>query len=257
MVKKAEDAIADHLVQWIIPRSTFGAASESAGSNVPVLDPLAAENTWINTFYADWEYSSPHLWQTLHRFKWETWRQRDSEVEFLRDASDEAGDSVVAFDPLGPEGRNGRRTSGFVGLINKIEYVFSWRSLSLRPKFKSEFLREVPFSRAFDERRSWDGIFFFVGSIPVLETTEFEFGLEQRSFFDLEGEDELEAGLFTGDFRGSVLALQLTNISQYLGYELTTQVGIRLDRRSIEVVDRSREIETSGLSFLSIIAGLK
>ena len=148
---------------------------------------------------------------------------------------------MVAFDPLGPEGRNGRRTSGFVGLINKIEYVFSWRSLSLRPKFKSEFLREVPFSRAFDERRSWDGIFFFVGSIPVLETTEFEFGLEQRSFFDLEGEDELAAGLFTGDFRGSVLALQLTNISQYLGYELTTQVGIRLDRRSIEVVDRSRK----------------
>ena len=197
------------------------------------------------------------MWQTLHRFKWETWRQRDSEVEFLRDASDEAGDSAVAFDPLGPEGRNGRRTSGFVGLINKIEYVFSWRSLSLRPKFKSEFLREVPFSRAFDERRSWDGIFFFVGSIPVLETTEFEFGLEQRSFFDLEGEDELAVGLFTGDFRGSVLALQLTNISQYLGYELTTQVGIRLDRRSIEVVDRSREIETSGLSFLSIIAGLK
>ena len=257
MVKKAEDAIADHLVQWIIPRSTFGAASESAGSNVPVLDPLAAEDTWINTFYADWEYSSPRLWRTLHRFKWETWRQRDSGVEFLRDASDEADDSVVAFDPLGPEGRNGRRTSGFVGLINKIEYVFSWRSLSLRPKFKSEFLREVPFSRAFDERRSWDALFFFVGSIPVLETTEFEFGLEQRSFFDLEGEDELEEGLFTGDFRGSVLALQLTNISQYLGYELTTQVGIRLDRRSIEVVDRSREIETSGLSFLSIIAGLK
>ena len=70
----------------------------------------------------------------------------------------------------------------------------------------------MPFSRAFDERRSWDGIFFFVGSVPVLDHTEFEFGLEQRSFFDLEGgEDELAAGLFTGDFRGSVLALQLTN----------------------------------------------
>ena len=68
----------------------------------------------------------------------------------------------------------------------------------------------MPFSRAFDERRSWDGIFFFIGSVPVLETTEFEFGLEQRSFSDLKGrEDELTAGIFTGDFRGSVLALQL------------------------------------------------
>ena len=154
--------------------------------------------------------------------------------------------------------RDGRQTSGFVGLINKIEYVFYWRSLSFRPKLKSEFLREVPFSRAFDPRRSWDGLFFFVGSVPVLETTEFEFGLEQRTFFDLEGgESELAAGLFTGDFRGSVLALQLTNTSQYLGYDLTTQVGIRLDRRSLEVVGRRREIETSGLSFLSIIAGLK
>ncbi len=263
MFKKAEDTIADHLVQWIIPRSQFGDPAESSGGNMAVVDPLAAVNTWINSFYADWEYASPRSWRTTHRLKWEIWHQRDSEVDFLRDAAgeivvDAAGESVVVFDPLGSEGRNGRRTSGFVGLINKIEYLFNWQLLSFRPKFKGEFLHEVPFSRDFDKRRSWDGILFFVSSFPLFDATKIDMGVEQRFFVDLEGdEDELDAGVFTGDFRGSVFALQLTNLSDYQGYQLTTQVGIRLDRRSLEVIDRDRRVRTSGLSFLSIIARLK
>ena len=263
MFKKAEDSIADNLVQWIIPRNQFGEAAESAGGNVPVLDSLAATDTWINSFYADWEYSSPRGWWTRHRFKWETWRQRDSELTFLQDALgnhvlDDTGEPVVAFDPLGPEGRNGRRNSGFIGLINKIDYLFYWRSFSIRPKLKSELLREIPFSRQLNKQRSWDGILFLIGTLPLLKTSQIELGLEQRFFAELQGaEHQLEAGRLTGDFRGSVVALQLTNVSDYQGYKLTTQLGIRLDRRSLEVVGRDREIKTAGLSYLSVIAGLQ
>ena len=74
---------------------------------------------------------------------------------------------------------------------------------------------------------------------------------------DLTGdEDQLAARQRTGDFRGTVLAVQLTNPSEYLGYRLQTQVGMRYDRRSLEVIDRDREKRTSGLFFVSLFAGL-
>jgi len=90
-----------------------------------------------------------------------------------------------------------------------------------------------------------------------LKTTELQAGFEQRYFYNLRGEEgDLLAGDFTGDFTGSVVALQLTNRSQYLGYSLITQLGIRIDSRSLEVIDRASERETSGLSFLTVMAGL-
>ena len=253
MLKKVEDDIPDHLMQWVIPRTDFGRAATSRGRNQPVQDPLAAEDTWINTFYADYRYDSPRGWATFHRFKWETWRQRQADVEVTLDA---AGDTVSVFDPLGPEGRNGREHSGFTGLINKVEYVHDLGPMQIEPRFKSEFLSETPFRRDELERRSWDAIFFLQLSMPLLRSTRLQAGWEQRFFHELiEDEDEL-AGLFSGDFRGSVLALQLTNRSDYLGYHLTTQLGSRIDRRSLEIVDGDRDTDTSGLVFLTVMAGL-
>lgn len=263
MFKKAEDTMADDLVQWLIPRSKFGNPVETAGRNERVLDPLAAEDTWINAFYVDWEYASPRRWRTLHRCKWETWRQRQTEVEFLQDAEgnpvlDAEGVPIVVFDPLGPEARNGRRDSGFLGVIDKIEYPYRWKSLEIVPRVKSEFLREVPFSLDMEKQHSWDSIFFFQVQISVLKSTQVRAGWEQRFFYNLIGEeDELKPRDFTGDFRGSVLALQLSNRSSYQSYSLITQVGFRVDRRSLEVIDRPRESETSGLLFLSMFAGLR
>jgi hypothetical protein len=59
----------------------------------------------------------------------------------------------------------------------------------------------------------------------------------------------------SGDFRGTVLAVQLTNIRPYLGYNLTSQLGVRFDRRSLEVVEQDRESRTAGVAFISIFAG--
>ena len=93
MLKRAEDTIPDPLSQWIIPELELGSVVEEvSGRNVPVPDLLAAEDTWINTFYADWEYKSPRRWATRHRFKWEWWRQRDADVVF---ALDEAGERIL------------------------------------------------------------------------------------------------------------------------------------------------------------------
>ncbi|MBI2505877.1 MAG: hypothetical protein HYW07_21900 [Candidatus Latescibacteria bacterium] len=262
MVKKAEDNIPDELSQWLIPEPRFGQPGETSGRNQPVPDALAGEDTWINSLCGDWEYYSPRRWSTRHRFKWETWRQRDAEVELQRDAQGEVlldaqGEPLVAFDPLGPEGRNGREVSGFFGLIDKADYLFSWRQLSFQPRVKSEWLSQTPFSRSLAKRRSWDGIFFFLVQFQLFRDSHIQLGFERRQFYELLADEKaLAPGRPTGDFRGTALAFQLTNTRPYLGYSLTTQLGIRYDRRSLEVVGRQRESRTSGLAFLSVFAGL-
>ena len=262
MVRRAEDNIEDHLVQWIVPRAEFGQFSETTGSNVPVPDLLAAENTWINTLYSDWEYDSPRGWSTRHRFKMDVWKQREAEVILDRDEEgrvllDDEGAPVVAFDPLGPEGRNGRESSSFVGLIDKASYAFSWKSISISPRIKGEFMRRVPFSRSAPEERSYDVLYMVLANFPILHRSYVQLGVEGRFFYDLEADEgQLAAGERTGDFRGAVLACQLTSTRAYSGYELTTQIGVRFDRRSLEIKDGDGERKTSGLVFLSVFAGL-
>ena len=262
MVRKAEDNIENHLVQWIVPRAEFGQFSETTGSNVPVPDLLAAENTWINTLYSDWEYDSPRGWSTRHRFKMDVWKQQEAEVILARDEEgrvllDDEGAPVVAFDPLGPEGRNGRESSSFVGLIDKAAYTFSWKSIAISPRIKSEFMRRVPFSRSAPQERSYDVLYIVLANFPILHRSYVQLGIEGRYFYDLEGDEgQLAAGERTGDFRGTVLACQLTSTRAYSGYELTTQMGVRFDRRSLEVKDGDGERKTSGLVFLSVFAGL-
>ena len=234
------DSIPDPLSQWIVPTLEFGAAGQTSGQYIAVPDLLAAEDTWINTFYAEWQYASPRRWKTKHRFKWEWWHQRDAQLG-----------------SLGPLGRNGRETSGFVGLIDKIDGVFAWGAVAILPRFKSEFLSQSPFSLAERRRRSWDGIGSLLVRFPVMRDSELELGFEQRLFFELlQDEKVLVENVLTGDFRGTVWAAQLSNQREYLGYGLTTQLGLRFDRRSLEVTGRERETRVAGLAFLSIFASL-
>ena len=254
MLKSARDTIADDLIQWVMHPVEGGGPTGSPGQMEPIMDPLAAADTWINTFYADWQYASPRNWQTFHRFKWESWQQREADVQVT---VDDAGDTL-SFDPLGVEGRFGRENSGFFGFIDKIETTHRWRSLTLSPRFKSEFLNQVPFSLTRDKQRSWDGIAFLLVEFPILKRSHIKAGLERRFFYDLRGrEDDLDPGDMSGDFRGTAAAIQLTNVSDYLGYALTTQVGFRIDRRSLEVVDDDPESSTAGLGYMTVFAGLR
>ena len=262
MLKKAEDDIPDPLSQWIMPLTLFGQAGETSGSNMAVPDPLAAENTWINTFYIDWEYASPRRWSTRHRFKWEVFRQREIDKGFSLDEAgnillDEQENRLADFDPLEVERRDGRRTSGMVGLIDKVDCNLTWRELTFLPRFKSEFLHVVPFEQNEDAQQTWDALFFFLTEVPFLQNTRVQLGLEQRLFYNLkEKEDNLLTGTLTGDFRGTVFALQLSTTHPYSGYSLTTQLGLRYDRRSLEAATDERKIRTSGLAFLSMFVGL-
>ena len=255
MLKRAEDTIPDNLVQWVMESGQLGQAAGSAGQMERIIDPLAAEDTWINTFYTDWKYDSPRNWKTFHRFKWETWRQRDADLVVT---VDDAGDTLSVFDPLGSEGRLGRENSGFLGVINKAEYAYDWRILRISPRFKSEFFKQEPFTLTQDKRRSWDALAFLLVEFPVLKQSNIKAGLEQRFFYNLRGdEDDLADGARSGDFRGTAAAIQLTNVSNYLGYMVTTQIGFRLDRRSVEIAGDDRDKETAGLGYMTVFAGLR
>ena len=262
MLRLAKDDIPDPLSQWIVSTPEFGDPGIDSGHHVQILDRLGAADTWINTFYADWKYASPNQWSTFHRFKWETWRQRNTGNRLLVDDEGSqvgtGGEPVAIYDPLGPQDRNGRRSSGFLGLIDKVEYQYSWRGLTISPKAKSEFLSQTPFDRTLDKRRTYDALFFLQIHFRVLRTTRIEGGLEQRFFYNvLNSEENLQVGQLSGDFRGTVLALQLTNPSTYLGYKLITEVGMSYNRRSLEKVGGKRQQKASGLFFASILAGLR
>jgi hypothetical protein len=263
MVKSARDGIRDDLVQWVQPEPVFGDPGRSVGQNEPVPDVLAAQDALINTFYADWSQEAPARWRMQHRIKWETWRQRDVAKVFAVDEVtgepllDEEGRPVVDFDPLGPEGRDGRPVSGFFGVINKADWRLHWRQLTIAPRVKSEYLRQTPFDRASSSRRSWDLIPSTVVSVPVLRNTLLELGWEHRRFRELRADEaELEDGSLTGDFDGSVLALQVQVGRPYLGYDVRTFMGVRMDRRKLEVVGASNQTRTTGLAYLTVYAGL-
>ena len=254
MVKRAEDNIADDLIQWVVPDASAGEPASSPGRLQAIPDLLAAEDTWINTAYGDWGFDAARGWSTLHRVKWETWRQRDTDLQlFVTTAGD-----TLEVDPLGPDRRNGRERSGFFGIINKVEYLHQWRQVTIVPRFKSELLRLTPFSRDEQKRRSWDGILALQIEIPILRSSIVGLGWEQRLFYDSRvDEDDVAAGRRTGDFAGTSLAAQLTNSRDYLGYALTTQAGIRIDRRSFEIADSGDETGTAGLVFLTMFASLR
>ena len=260
MVRLAKDTIQDNVSQWIVPKAQLGRASESAGQNMAIPDPLAAENTWINTFYVDWEYNSPRGWNSFHRVKRETWVQRDSDIILSRSSDgvvlvDEDGNAIVEYDPM--ISRNGRKQSGFLGVINKADIYRSWKVINFSPKLKSEYIDATPFSRALEKSRSWDVLYMMIVDFSILNRTQIRLGLEGRQFYELRNdESELSPGSITGDYRGSVLGMQLTTTRDYNGYSLTTQLGLRFDQRSLEVVQGSTEKQTSGLVFLSVFAGL-
>jgi hypothetical protein len=100
--------------------------------------------------------------------------------------------------------------------------------------------------------------------------TTIESGLEQLWFSDrVQDEDALKsAGLLqeTGDLSSTNIALQLSTTSDYLGYKLTTQAGLRFGRtlteRVIEDSDRpgifkeGNKSRNETTTFITVFAGL-
>ena len=70
-------------------------------------------------------------------------------------------------------------------------------------------------------------------------------------------EAALNKGDFTGDFRSTVTLVQVSNAGAYVGYKLTTNLGIKMARSSRERADEGRKSQLENFVYLTMYAGLK
>ena len=243
MLKRAEDDIQDDLSQWVqMPREP--------GLQRPIADPLFARDAWINTAWVGFERRSNSGVNFVNKLKYEIVHQgQDS--------------TLVAV----------KENTRFLGMINKVDALYHWETLTIKPRFKSEFLRSnVPYSISRGERlerEDWSGTFYLLVGFPLMWKTTIEMGVEQMLFHDMLLEEKplldnegnptgnFQEGDETGDFRNTVAAVQLSNIGAYSGYKLITQLGFRLDRMSRERFEAKRKTETGNFVYLTMLASIR
>ena len=218
--RKVEDNIPENLEQWVqLPNTT--------GGLVPFDDPLAAQDTWINTFYADFKYTGLGWATVTNKVKYERYKQLDERPEF-EDHAD------------------------FVGLVNKADSRFSYGIVDLVPKVKSRFSYRTPLERGGPEERALWETLTCLAVFPVTADSRMELGVEYTAFFNLlDNETLLATPGQVDDFQGLVLAAEYTNAVDYLGYRLNSKVGFRQETRYFEDLTR-----TGNIVFIQIFAGL-
>ena len=215
-----------------------------------VEDVLPAQDTWINTAWLGFDYTAIPNLRVVNKLKYVLYNNR---ADVPRDVS----------------GRPMNDSPSLFGLVNKVDYSYALRGLSVQPKVKSEYLRRDAFVEAEKRHEHWTGIATLIAQFPVLSESSLSVGLELAQFSDLvEDEDEmLDLGTLgaTGDGRSLTAAIQLTNNSDYIGYRLTTQVGFRLARiftEKVQLADRvAGDLEkvsdgtTETTGFITVYAG--
>ena len=232
------DDIPDDLVQWFQP-------VDARGRMQAVADDLPAQNTWKNVLYADLDQRLGPGIRLQHRFKWELLRQRDTSA-ILRV-------------------REGRRTSGFVGLIDRVQWSIPIGMSTLQPRFKSEFRRQRPFSTRRPTSTTLEETAILLWSQPLLAEkvgvsyfprygrqrfkSAMQLGLEASRFWLLQGRREQIEENF---WRWTLIA-QFTNRVSYEGYQLVTRTGLRMSAWHFE----HRRGQRTNMLFMTINAGLR
>ena len=224
-----KDDIRDDVIEWIVRQG-------SPGVFVPYTDPLPLRDAWANTLCLGYQYRSDRV-QFINRFKWEIVKQND-------------------YDDRPLEQQDIRETASFFGIVNKADYTFDLGVMKVQPRWKSEFQRQRPTVRedtqvrpATTELRELLSVLL---RVPILSRTELQCGIEY--VFLKQYRKNLEDSQLRGDRNETVGALQFTNNADYLGYNLWTQVGMRVSRIDRAAVD---DVLTETTMFATVFAGLE
>lgn len=222
-VRQVKDSIPDDLLQWVQEKDTRGAQRL-------VTDILPAQDTFIASLWFGQDMRTTGGLYAAQRIKWDTWRQSGS------------ADDI--------ELRGVRRNGQFLGLIHKAEYTMQLGSVTLVPRWKSEYVHRVPPSRQLPEQRQLTELFMFLTRKPVLRRSLLEGGIEY------EWHEQLRRRLPPGvedDFRGLVYLVQMTNLSEYQGYRITTVAGFEVARR----MRKNEDTTTNTRGFITLYAGIE
>lgn len=216
-IKRAKDNIRNDLRQW----------SEVDRRNIPTIDPLAAQDTWINSSYLGFDYTQIERVNLSTKVKYDRWHQNERQPDL-------------------------RRVYSFLGLINKVDYETKIGYLDLEPRVKNELRVESPALRADPKRREDTLLFSVLARWPLLDSSSMQAGVEYTVFNQLrDSRLAVREGLLD-DFTEVVGAVQFSNETDYLGYRLHANMGVRLTRRSI-----GEESETGRVAFATVFAGLE
>ena len=217
MIKSVKDDIPDDLLQWM-PNANI-----KTGESTKIEDPLLARDTWINGLWVGHDYSFRGLVATNY-LKYEFYSQRLNKDER----------TLLGL----------RERDYFFGLINKASYRFDLGSLWIEPRWKSEYRKQSIDLISADKRTELTELGGFLLGFPLLKRTTLQAGLELTFFNDLKRD--------SNDFNGIVGAIQFTNLSDYLGYRVTTHAGMKIDRRN----PKGEKPLTITQSFVTVFAGL-
>ncbi len=220
VVKSIKDDIADNLLQW---DNRSGIRSDR---NIEVTDPMLGRDTFFNSLYIGHEYSPQKNLTFKNSFKHDLWHQR-------MDAAERATFGLDA-------------NEFFFGIINKLEYFYELGRVRLMPRWKSEYRRSTYDLFSQQDRDELTEIFGTIVRLPFLARTTLTMGIEYVLFKDLDAK--------INNFQSFITAGQLTNTSDYQGYELKTQVGLKFDARDFE--DPGVKTKTILEAFITVYAGL-
>ena len=218
MVKLAKDDIPNDLLQWY-PDVTL-----KDGQQRKIEDPLLARDTWVNSTWLGQDYVRGKI-ELRNIVKYEFFHQREDKLTWQRNGLD-------------------RATDYFFGVVNKLSYKFPLGRLTLVPRWKSEYHRQSRGLLTANKETALNEIFGLLVDVPVLQRTVVQSGIEYAIYNDSEENKN--------DFTGLAMAVQFSNVTEYLGYELTTQVGMKVDRRDFK--DQDAQTLTQG--FITMYAGL-
>ncbi len=222
-LRKVKDTIPNDLFQWIQSANT-------RGSTRLVSDLVAATDTWINTTWIGLELNGKPGLRMESKLKWQFYNQLGDRVKLAL--------------------RGLRSRSKFLGVVNKIEYLINFRKSVLITRWKGEYIDESPISTDMPIRREFDQFFSALMRLPILRSSFIECGVEYERFSQLRTPTP---GGLSDDFRGLVSTAQLSNVSEYQGYRLTTTIGMEVARRNFEFT----EVETRTRGFVAVYAGVE
>ena len=242
MLKRVKDTIPDDR------RAPTPFLTAPARPLVP--DILPAADTWVNSSFIAVDHLGVPGLELTSKLKYDFYHQ-------------------VLDDPRDLNERPLRDFTSFLGVINKASYTAEWGSFLLRPGLKSEYFQQSEFLREEEPHKHWAGIAQVLAQTRLTPNTKIETGLELLRFRDLvaDEDDMLARGIAaeTGDLTSTQVAVQLSITSGYLGYILTTQVGLRVGRIGTErireaapgVFEKGSKGRSETTSFITVFAGVE
>ena len=197
--KQVRDNIFDHRIVWTDPDGM-----------VPFNDPLDAQDTFINSFYASVKYNAIARFHFTSKLKYERYFQQGKQAERKADRS-------------------------FLGAINKFDYQYPLSAaLTLSPKFKSTFRNRGHSARDLRTSRDHEGTVFLLARYSLLDRTWVDLGVEFSKFDN--AKKTVQAGE-EGDFNNFVWAVLVSNTSAYIGYNITLNAGFKRERKQYKDAD--------------------